>query len=124
MDKEYVPYDLSEKLKHIGFNEPCSAMWQKNKKIWYCYKTEWLYNYQSVNFTAPLWQQAFEWILKEYHLDVRIVQQTMKWSDFSIHRIFHSDEDEDFYFRSKIMKRKDVRTEALKKVIEVIENEN
>ncbi len=29
MNKEFVPYEIALKLKELGFNEPCFAMWTK-----------------------------------------------------------------------------------------------
>lgn len=98
MEKQFVPYKLALELRNLGFNEGCFAMWQKNKKIWYCAKKEWLYNFKefsndeeqqfhlenypknvtlinekyffnsSSNFTAPLLQQAFDWFRERYNL--------------------------------------------------------
>jgi hypothetical protein len=98
MTEQFVPYSLALKLKEHGFNEQCIAMYQKNKKLWYAKKGDWLRNFEhnpteeffqdrkecypediwtikgieyvnmSVNFTAPLWQQAFEWFRKEHNV--------------------------------------------------------
>jgi hypothetical protein len=46
VDKEFVPYEEALALKELGFNEPCFAMWQKNKKLWFCDKKKWLTNFE------------------------------------------------------------------------------
>jgi len=92
MNKEFIPYEEALALKELGFNEECFGMYQKNKKIWYCDKNNWITNFEvdpdvetlnlhikkypknvslingihflhsCANFTAPTYQQAFRWL--------------------------------------------------------------
>lgn len=92
MKELFVSYELALKLKEKGFNEPCFAMYQKNKKLWYCNKHNRITNFvinpnkrtlefqkeyypknvltvnsedfllNCSNFTAPLYQQVIDWL--------------------------------------------------------------
>jgi hypothetical protein len=98
MNKEFIPYEQALALKELGFNEPCFAMYQKNKKIWFCGKNNWITNFEiepddntlklhiekyphnvsliggeyflqsCANFTTPLYQQAFRWFREKHGL--------------------------------------------------------
>lgn len=46
MQKLFIPYKLSLKLRKKGFNEPCFAMYQKNKKLKFVTKEKWFYNFE------------------------------------------------------------------------------
>ena len=70
MEKEFIPYEQALALKELGFNEPCLAQYKKyevgeakldigfskNELIMQFYKL-------SKFCTAPLYQQAFRWLL-------------------------------------------------------------
>ncbi len=65
MNKEFVPYELAVKLKELGFDEYCFAV--------YFNTTQQLYFSKYINeFTidirtlAPLYQQAFRWFREKY----------------------------------------------------------
>lgn len=137
METEFVPYKLSEKLQNIGFNEPCFAMWQKKKTLWFAKKKEWLYNFElepdedmlifhtqcypnnvlrindkiflkeSVNFTAPLWQQAFDWLLKKLPFGYGVVLMNRKC--------------ELWHFDHAILHRDSTKEQCLEKLIEIYE---
>jgi hypothetical protein len=102
MNKEFIPYEQALALKELGFDKPCFAMYQKNKKIWVCGKNNWITNFEiepddntlklhiekyphnvsliggeyflqsCANFTAPLYQQAFRWFREKYDLRIWI----------------------------------------------------
>lgn len=101
MTQLFLPYNLALLAKEKGFNEPCFAMWQKNKKLWFAAKNQWLINFviepdkdtlefqkinypqnvltingkdlliNSTNFTAPLYQQIIDWFREK---DIKIVE--------------------------------------------------
>jgi len=65
MEKEFVPYELAVKLKELGFDEPCLAIYHlMDKEIDFvdqtCQGTKWA--------LAPLWQQAFDWFSTNHGL--------------------------------------------------------
>jgi hypothetical protein len=109
MKNEFIPYEQALALKELGFNEECFAMFQKNKKIWYCDKNNWITNFEvdpdietlnlhikeypknvslingiyflhsCANFTAPTYSQAFRWFREKYDLKVSFVY----WNGFN-----------------------------------------
>src|SRR5690606_25333382 len=77
---QFVPYNLSVKLKELGFDEPCLHYFnkQENNQLWQdldsgYYRNSivsegnllWGDTYDNGNVSAPLWQQAFDWFRKE-----------------------------------------------------------
>jgi hypothetical protein len=59
MEKEFVPYDLSLRLKELGFDEPCFGIFFPSDKSWKDLKFR---NSQQDNIVAsPLFSQAFRW---------------------------------------------------------------
>jgi hypothetical protein len=89
LQKDFVPYELSLKMKQLGFDEPCLMYWndfgktsinrfQLHNKI-----DEWCQNY----IEAPLYQQAFRWFREKYNLHAEITwspsyeYEPGQWSD-------------------------------------------
>ena len=64
MEKEFVPYELSVKLKALGFDEPCFGLYAPPSK------TVFLHHYGLLSakeqILAPLYQQAFRWFREKY----------------------------------------------------------
>ena len=76
MENQFVPYGLSLKLKDIGFNEKCIAIWAldfPSRKAWLKISSD-LETIDDV--TAPLWQQVFDWFREEYRYDLSIIPMT------------------------------------------------
>ena len=71
-DKEFVPYQPSLDMKEIGFDEPCLMY----------YDYSWTLIESGVyECKAPLYQQAFRWLLKHHNLyGVIIPTETMNWT--------------------------------------------
>ncbi len=84
MDKEnFVPVDESKELKDLGYDEPCINHWERGTDgsgwglftsgQWLTYKDlilEYKDNEGNIcgEFSAPLWQQAFDWFETQYGL--------------------------------------------------------
>lgn len=81
MEKEFVPYEFAVLLKHLGFNEPCFAFYQRE----YAEVTPTMVDdneqYKLTGFrtcknseipehyvSAPLFSQAFRWFREKYEL--------------------------------------------------------
>lgn len=67
-EKQFVPYEQAVKLRELGFDEGCLTFYTlegllDNSLGWF--KNEDLFNTEAL---APLWQQAFDWIRKEYNI--------------------------------------------------------
>ena len=70
--KEFVPYELSLRLKELGFDEPCLTWWHKKEFVYPYWEREFGYNYES-GITkdcvlSPLFQQTFRWFREKYDL--------------------------------------------------------
>jgi hypothetical protein len=81
MEKEFVPYEEAWELKHLGFDEPCLALYLDNDKKSFTKCMEradtntWLKEHMKVYgdaTTAPLFQQAFRWFREKYALCIVI----------------------------------------------------
>ena len=90
MEKEFVPYELSLKLKELGFDSPCFGYYEsqdKNLVINYSNiplteeqeKRKGLYLIDNRNSVLPQWavcaptfSQAFEWFREKYNLHISI----------------------------------------------------
>jgi hypothetical protein len=86
MNKEFVPYEPSLALKELGFDEPCFKGYTEEYKTLIAFSNT--HTNTSVRntlptkpFTAPLFQQAFGWLLKEHNLYAIIIPTiTMHWT--------------------------------------------
>ena len=67
MKEQFVTYEIALKLKELGFDEECCAL----------YRHEHLFNtlgFEKINsdkqsvIAAPLWQQAIDWFRERYNL--------------------------------------------------------
>jgi len=77
MKTEYVSYEIAKQLKKLGFDEPSIVAYDEVTMA--CTMTGSpfkLLNYNSPSgcgyVSAPLWQQAREWIAKVHDLDIII----------------------------------------------------
>lgn len=79
MKEQFVPYNLALKLKELGFDEMCIAFYnektelrlvsQKSHKIsMRIMRNRSLRN--EAKCTAPLWQQAFDWMLDKVNPNI------------------------------------------------------
>ena len=76
MRNEFIPYKEALALKELGFDEPCFYMWNiDTKELFSSNSTD--INGQptnldligNVDFTAPLYQQAFRWFREKHNLE-------------------------------------------------------
>jgi hypothetical protein len=95
MESEFIPYTEALELKELGFDEPCFG-WFRSTLIpsnftEYFLETKFGMNespsdWVNSNFldkacSAPLYQQAFRWLLKEHNLYAIIIPTiTMHWT--------------------------------------------
>ena len=90
MEKEFVPYNLSLKLKELGFDERCLAgYYNDGKSLWFFrfHKNSEREPTVAKRFaTAPLWQQAFDWFRTEYNLISWVYKTNIDTYYFSILR--------------------------------------
>jgi hypothetical protein len=89
MEKEFVPYELALKLKQLGFDEPCLALYLDNDKKTFtkcmegCDTNSWLKEHMKVygsSTTAPLFQQAFRWFREKHQKNNILFSDGYQWT--------------------------------------------
>jgi hypothetical protein len=121
MEKEFVNYDLSLRMKTLGFNEPCFAYYNIDPylkspafNLVKPFDHEWC-------LPAPLFQQAFRWFRDKYNLDSCLKPEIIsgkKSYDFYI----WIDNNEDLEFGvTKISTYEEAELICLEKLIEIVE---
>jgi hypothetical protein len=72
LEKQFIPYKYALKLKELGFNEQCFGWWcwiNGDKAIYYGYSCTNIelsdLNTFPNNCSAPLWQQAFAFLMTD-----------------------------------------------------------
>jgi hypothetical protein len=66
MNKEFVPYEQALTLKELGFDEPCFKVYDT---MGYIQDQQTMINLGLDWYSAPLYQQAFNWLRKKYDID-------------------------------------------------------
>ena len=122
MDKNFVPYEEALALRELGFDEICFNWYQsfnhykkleggksKNTEFWLKYP----------NCSAPLYQQAFDWIRETYNLGHFIKLDNIEeriyfgWIDKAIERDAFEHVGKGTY--------EEMRLACLKKLIEIVQ---
>jgi hypothetical protein len=89
MEKEFIPYEQAVALKELGFESPYPIGGYQGGKVFYYEKGELYYDGRPMyssdahlgQLLAPLYQQAFRWLLKEHNLYAVIIPTvTMYWT--------------------------------------------
>jgi len=85
MNKEFVPYELALKMRHLGFDEPCLGSYynyseENFKEDKFDYRGELnieysIYNENTYYILAPLFQQSFRWFREKYFLSSDIIDR-------------------------------------------------
>ena len=115
MQREFVTYEIALKLKELGFDEECFAIFfrtilNNGRTVNYIsddwespfYKNRTNSESNSVDIvSAPLWQQVIDWFLKKKHLYIDITFKEVKgpkieginsvYFDIEIYSIFGGD---------------------------------
>ena len=130
MEKEFVSYDLSVKLKELGFNEPCLAYWDNHKLFIIDRNSERIQknsNYKDIFegiISAPLYQQAFRWFREKYKGVYEIIRKEdynclefMGW-------IYIDDKKININSYWRPLSYEEAELACLEKLIEIIEQKN
>lgn len=89
MENEFVPYNLSLRLKEIGFDKPCFGWYEKNSNFYYCYQKDLIPPKPSKKLIkgcclAPTFSQAFRWFRNMYDLDGEATRYNISRSEAKI----------------------------------------
>ena len=68
MNEHFVPYEISLKLKELGFKERCLAGYLRGEFYWEGISNKTLGEPWTDICKAPLWQQVIDWFLDKYQL--------------------------------------------------------
>ena len=135
MKKEFIPYAQALELKELGFNKPCVGYYENDVLI-LCYDSkqdyELLLCYDSkqdyellLNCAAPLYQQAFRWLLDKHYLyGIVLPTLTMNWT-FKTMTVVEGMLEVPPYIHveaNDYSAREDAELECLKKLIEIVKN--
>jgi hypothetical protein len=78
MKKQFCNYDISLKLKNLGFDEPCLAWYNLNTlcKLGYWKQEKNIWKNSELNtryITAPLFQQVIDWFREKYNIHISLL---------------------------------------------------
>jgi hypothetical protein len=79
MKKHFCTYEISLKLKELGFNENCFGYWRNEEvpcpltigKITTEFDFDDEINYPNFKCLAPLWQQVIYWLIEKHNIDIK-----------------------------------------------------
>ena len=119
MKEEFVPYELAVKLKQLGFDEPCFLYWWKNESGYIL--ADIIYDeVRTLDFKAPLFQQAFRWFREEHGMAGIIEIGTQEYSFF----VFDEKTDSRKVTSSMNGTYEEAELACLDKLIEIVESKN
>jgi hypothetical protein len=127
MEKQFVTYPIALKLKELGFNKECFGWFMPNS-LYYdrkCPKSENNLNSEMYNSTvcsAPLWQQAIDWIREKYKLLILIEFSGICLNDSYYSYFIHQNYDCLEYESQTYFSYEIAREHAILKALELIEN--
>lgn len=102
MKNLFIPYELSLKMKNLGFNEPCFGYYNNNNEFTFFADIKTCNTNSEFGFhpTAPIFSQAVGWFREKYHLHSTITsisQESWQWHIAKPGEILGALYDEDFY---------------------------
>ena len=133
MEKLFIPYEQSLKLKELGFNEECLIYYSSDNKLQIGLLGKWSLEDLNKGTLAPLYQQAFKWFRKKHKLHSEITTIRNNESSFKqrfVVRIVgkhwvYSVLGGDGITKRKLFKVYDeAELECLKKLIKILEEDN
>ena len=132
MEKEFVPYELSLRMKAFGFDEPCIGYYKDEEfKTWNFFDQQKNSEMKTWFVSAPTFSQAFRWFEDNYKLYPAIVidQTSYPKYAFEIASFFGNPKDltkTDWGWNDMVLSKNLYRTkleaeiECVKKLLELI----
>jgi hypothetical protein len=130
MEKEFVTYELALKMKVLGFDEPCLAIYDNytdendkddSDRFFYIRTEGWPKELFDRVTPVPLFSQAFRWFRKNYRLSVLIhdclddyIGEIVEWT-ISEDKVIHE-------VPSRIETYEEAELACLEKLIEIVES--
>lgn len=128
INSQFTPYNLSLKLKELGFDEECFGFYNNaDGNVWIKHLIpDDIKEIYTGDISAPLYQQAFRWFREKYNLICKISSLEFAKGGyvFEIHNIgksglLYSTIKE---FTPHLNTYEEAELECLKKLIEMVEN--
>jgi len=127
MNKEFLPYELSLKLKKVGFDEPCFGYYDHQIKELDTISSEVCERLckHDTHIKAPTFSQAFRWFRENHKLYSAVIPYNPKkdYYECVVCGIEEEDEDDDWevpdtygYFEAELS--------CLNKLIEIVEQKS
>ena len=133
MEKEFIPYEQALALKELGFSSPYPIGGYQGGSVFYYEKGNLYYDGRPMyssdahagQIDAPLYQQAFRWLLKKHNLYAVIIPTvTMYWT-FKTMTVVEGIVEVPPYNHvdaNDYSTREEAELECLKKLIEIVES--
>lgn len=117
MEKDFVPYEPSFRLKALGFDEECFSYYDLNNKPNF-FGADNLMDTHCVQVNRPTFSQAFRWFREEYNIvgEINSYYSDKEWSfNYDIVTIFKEKASDRFnnYEEAELA--------CLNKLIEIVE---
>jgi hypothetical protein len=128
MKEEFVPYDIAQSLKELGFDESCFGHYTDEKLSTFTLTS---YDFQQKWIEAPLYQQAFRWFREKYQLNglINYKMNVQKWDfipyDMNTDGIKYSKHYWNYFGNNKgrtFDTIEEAQNECLKELIEIVKN--
>ena len=120
MEKEFVPYEFSFKLKALGFDEPCFGYYDVDEgySIGYAFCYSDRESQPEIGCSAPLYQQAFRWFRERYEKYSTIEGSKMFGFQYFIYEYNYEIKSEETFKTYE-----EAEIACLDKLIEIVESE-
>jgi hypothetical protein len=128
LQKEFVPYELALKLKELGFDEPCLAIYDNitdendkddSDRFFYIRTEGWPKELFDKVTPVPLFSQCLRWFREKYQLHSTITsisQESWQWHITKPGESLGKMYQEDFYTYEE------AEQDCLVKLIDIVEN--
>lgn len=125
LDKYFVPFDRSLKLKEFGFDEECVAFYENN--ILKAIDQHWGMSFSGISkksgdrvddlILAPLFCQVFDWFREKHEYYIHIEEKYSLNTDIQVYQFRHPDNDKLLKFKTF----EEAQLACLDKLIEICE---
>lgn len=127
MEKQFVKYEIALKLKELGFDEVCLAVYFRNK-----FQLVKGFNINNVDLhvanqmdaiLAPLWQQVIDWLVEKYNIYIDVKPVVFDDEPIYIYEIVDLKKGRLLNnINESFIDPNEAREQAILKIIELIEN--
>lgn len=122
MEKEFCTYNQALKLKALGFDEPCFAVYlTDSEKLVLVGSTERI-KPKMKNFNAPTFSQVFKWFREKYNLHGFVMDNEDEHFWWGISILFSGETEEDSSEIAYDETYEEAELACLEKLLEIVES--